>query len=77
MQNQNIIDISELPHQEQLLALDFFEFLKFKSRKSAIESGNYDKIQLIKAINLAKESGVFEDIEDSVIWQQELRNEWE
>ena len=77
MQNHNIIDISDLAPQEKLLAINFLEFLKSKSKNVKISNGNYDKNKLIKAIYSAKDSNVFNDIDDSVKWQVELRNEWE
>jgi hypothetical protein len=35
------------------------------------------KITLINAFEKAKKGKVFENIESSILWQQEIRNEWE
>lgn len=41
------------------------------------ESGNYDKILLLKMFRKANKVGLFNEIVDSVSWQKELRNDWE
>ncbi len=41
------------------------------------EVGNFDKTALIAAVEKAKRKNVFENIENSVLWQEEIRNEWE
>lgn len=40
-------------------------------------NGNYNKSELVSALEKLKKSNVFINIENSIIWQQELRNEWE
>ncbi|MEI6091025.1 MAG: hypothetical protein WCR42_11270 [bacterium] len=49
-------------------------FLQFPD---LIENGNFNKITLINAFEKAKKGKVFENIESSILWQQEIRNEWE
>ncbi len=39
-------------------------------------SGNFNKESLLKAFKKAKDHKIFNDIDDSVQWQKELRNEW-
>ena len=39
--------------------------------------GNYDKESLIKAFEKAGEMDIFNHIDNSVLWQQDRRNEWE
>jgi hypothetical protein len=77
MHNHNIIDISGLTSQNRSLALDFIEFLKFKSKKTINSNGNFDKRKLLSAFEQARNPEIFKKIEDSVSWQKELRDEWE
>jgi hypothetical protein len=77
MQKQNIIDISGLTSHDRSLALDFMEFLKFKSKKSSNLKCNYDKEKLLSAFKDARNPEIFKNIEDSVLWQKEIRDEWE
>jgi hypothetical protein len=77
MQTNNIIDISELPLHYRTLALDFMEYLKFKSKKSSSGSTNFDKDKLRSAFKDAQNPEIFKQISDSVSWQKELRDEWE
>jgi len=39
--------------------------------------GNYDKQKLLLAFHKAQEKGIFNNIEDSINWQKEFRDEWE
>jgi hypothetical protein len=39
--------------------------------------GNYDKESLIEAFEKAGETNIFKNIDNSVLWQQDRRNEWE
>lgn len=38
---------------------------------------NYDKAMLLKMFNKANKTGVFNEIDDSVSWQKQQRNDWE
>jgi len=77
MLNQNIIDISELSSHDRALALDFFEFLKVKNKPKSLGNGNFDKAKLLAAFEKARDPKIFKNIEDSVAWQREIRDEWE
>ena len=72
-----MIDISGLTIQDRILALDFFEFLKSKRKKSKNIENNFNKIKLLNAFEKARNPEIFKNIEDSVLWQKELRDEWE
>ena len=41
------------------------------------EDGNYDKKRFLSALNKAKQKGVFNDINNPVVWQKQQRDEWE
>jgi hypothetical protein len=45
--------------------------------ENEIQEGNYDKQNLLTAFKKAKIFGTFKEINDSVLWQKEIRNEWE
>ena len=77
MINENIIDISGLTPQDRTLALDFLEFLKYKSKQNNTTKGNYDKQKLLSAFEQARSNKIFKNIEDSVSWQKEIRDEWD
>ena len=61
------------------------KFSQLNNRKAKVsllfpdiyEKSNFNKIALIKAFEKAKKGKVFENIENSILWQQEIRNEWE
>jgi len=40
-------------------------------------AGNYDKALLLKMFNKAGKTGLFSEIDDSVSWQKQQRNDWE
>jgi len=42
-----------------------------------LPQGNFDKRSLLDAFNKAKKVGAFRNIENSVSWQQDIRDEWE
>jgi hypothetical protein len=77
MQNQNIIDLSEFPLQDRTLVLDFLSFLKFKRKNYSNLESNYDKDKLLSAFEKARNPKIFKQIDDSVAWQKEIRDEWE
>ncbi len=77
MDNRNLIDISNLPQKYRLLALDFLEFLNHKSQQADPNTGNYDRTKLLAAFKKARDKGIFDNINDSVSWQREIRDEWE
>jgi hypothetical protein len=70
--SQNCINIplnfSQLNNRKAKVSLQF---------PDAIEIGNFNKLALINAVEKAKKENVFRDIDNSIIWQQEIRNEWE
>lgn len=41
------------------------------------EKGNFNKAALVSAFEKAKLKNIFKNIENSVLWQQEIRDEWE
>ena len=44
------------------------------------ESGgteNYDRVLLLKMFDMANKTGLFNEINDSVNWQKQQRNDWE
>ncbi len=40
-------------------------------------TGNYNKTKFLAAVERARSKGVFKNIDDSVKWQKEQRDEWE
>ena len=64
------------------IPLSYKQFNNIKAKvfvqiEDKIQEGNFDKIALLNAIEKAKSIGVFKEIDDSVSWQKEIRNEWE
>ncbi len=41
------------------------------------EKGNYDKKSLSSEFKRAQDLGIFKNIENSVVWQKDIRSEWE
>lgn len=70
--SQNCINIplnfSQLNNRKAKVSLQFPDI---------IENGNFNKTALVNAVEAAKKENVFENIESSILWQQEIRNEWE
>ncbi|MFH1050658.1 MAG: hypothetical protein V1779_06970 [bacterium] len=64
------------------IPLDFNYLNNIKAKVSIqiednLLQGNFDKRALIEAFNKAKRNDVFKEIENSILWQQDFRNEWE
>jgi hypothetical protein len=75
MQNQNLIDISGVPSEYHKLAFDFIDFLKSKGTNSNDHNQNYDKNKLLSTLDKVGRIDVFSDIENSVSWQREIRDD--
>lgn len=79
---QTIEFITYISHNTIQLPMQFQKVDNMKA-KVTIEydelnqRGNYNKADLVKAFNEAKNNNVFSSIKDSISWQRELRNEWE
>jgi len=41
------------------------------------KQGNYDKNLLFLAFDKAQQKGIFKNIDNSVAWQKQVRDEWE
>jgi hypothetical protein len=41
------------------------------------KKSNYDKQALLLAFSKAQQKGVFENINNSITWQKQMRDEWE
>lgn len=60
-------------------------FSQLNNRKAKItvhidnhnQQGNYDTDSLLLAFDKVKNMNVFKEIDNSVLWQQDIRNEWE
>ena len=73
---QILSDIYSLPQEKQAEVLDFIAFVK--SRNITSEKGPNDKrAQLIQLLHQASNKGVFQSISDPLVWQEQIRNEWE
>ncbi len=73
MQVQNIVDISNISKEYHQLVFEFIDFLKSKSVNE--NSCNYDKRILTNAINQARDNKIYSNIENSVNWQREIRDD--
>lgn len=75
MQNLKTIDISSISLEYHKLAYDFIDFLKSKSTKSSVNKCNYDREKLLSTLKNSGKIDIFPNIEDSVTWQREIRDD--
>lgn len=60
------------------------DYSRYNNKKAKIimfvsddDTGNYNKQKLVSAFEEARELNIFSEIENTVEWQKQVRNEWE
>jgi hypothetical protein len=73
---QILADIHALPQDKQAEVLDFIAFVK--SRQSMpVQAPSPKAAKLLQLMKKASEQQVFQDIQDPLDWQAQLRDEWD
>lgn len=75
---QEILEnIDSLPPEMQSEALDFVRFLKAKKTSSKLKTQNSKQngSKLAQLMEEASNKGLFEHIQDPVLWQREIRED--